>query len=139
MKRVCPKCDVPLFILHFRDLDVDFCHRCRGVWLDAGELEAIMKRTGAQTPGPLLKLLNQPGVEPKEHPHLCPRCDTALHEIQFERAGSPPLTLAKCPRGHGLWFNDQELQQLLSVFPPESGAGKTIEQLNELFGVQSKP
>jgi hypothetical protein len=41
MKRVCPKCDVPLFILHFRDLDVDFCHQCRGLWLDAGEVGSI--------------------------------------------------------------------------------------------------
>jgi len=131
MRRVCPKCDLPLFILHFRDLEVDFCHRCRGVWLEAGELKAIMKRAGAQTTGPLLKFLDEPGVEPKDHPHLCPRCDAPLREIQFEHAGSPPLTLDKCPRGHGLWFDDQELQQLLSMFPPESGTA--IEQLNALF------
>jgi Zn-finger nucleic acid-binding protein len=139
MRRVCPKCDVPLFILHFRDLDVDFCHQCRGLWLEAGELEAIMKRTGAQTTDPLLKFQNQPGTERKGRPHLCPRCDTALHEIQVEHPGSPTLTLDKCPRGHGLWFDDHELQQLLAMFPPDSGAGKTIEQLNELFGVPSKP
>jgi Zn-finger nucleic acid-binding protein len=102
-------------------------------------LEAIMKRTGAQTTDPLLKFQNQPGTEPKGRPHLCPRCDTALHEIQVEHAGSSALTLDKCPRSHGLWFDDHELQQLLAMFPPESGAGKTIDQLNELFGVQSKP
>jgi hypothetical protein len=30
------------------------------------------------------------------------------------------------------------LQQLLAMFPPESGASKTVDQLNELFGMQSK-
>lgn len=139
MRRVCPKCDVPLFILHFRDLEVDFCHQCRGLWLDAGELEAIMKRTGAQTTDPLLKFQNQPGTEPKGRPHLCPRCDTALHEIQVEHDGSPTLTLDKCPRGHGLWFDDHELQQLLAMFPAESGASKTVDQLNDLFRPLSKP
>ena len=139
MRRVCPKCDVPLFVLHFQDLDVDFCHHCRGLWLDAGELEAIMTRTGAQTTDPLLKFQEQAGTEPKGRPHLCPRCDTALHEIQVERPGSPTLTLDKCPRGHGLWFDDHELQQLLAMFPTETGASKTVNLLNELFGVQSKP
>ena len=139
MNRICPKCDVPLFVLHFQHLDVHFCHKCRGLWLGAGELEAIMQRTGAHTDDPLLKFQNQEGVEPKGRPHLCPRCDIALHEIRVEHPGSPTLTLDKCPRGHGLWFDDHELQQLLSMIPPGSGAGKTIEQLNELFGMQSKP
>jgi Zn-finger nucleic acid-binding protein len=138
MRRVCPKCDVPLFILHFRDLEVHFCQKCRGLWLDTGELEAIMKKTGAATTDPLLRFQEQPGADTKGRPHLCPRCDTALREIQVEHASSPTLTLDKCPRGHGLWFDADELQQLLAMFPAASGAGKTIELLNELFGVQSK-
>jgi len=138
MKRVCPKCDVPLFILHFKDIEVDFCHRCRGLWLDAGELEALLHRTGAKVDDPLLHILQQPGAEPKERPHLCPRCDAPLHEIQVEHAGRPTLTLDKCPRGHGLWFDADELQQLLSTFPIMSGVAKTIDHLNELFSADSK-
>lgn len=138
MIRVCPKCDVPLFVLHSQDIEVDFCKRCRGLWLDAGELEALLQRTGANTNDPLLKFQQQTGTRPKGRPHLCPRCDTALHEIQVEHAGAANLTLDKCPRGHGLWFDADELQQLLSMFPKESSATKTIEYLNELFGAPSK-
>jgi Zn-finger nucleic acid-binding protein len=138
MIRVCPKCDLPLFILHFKELEVDICHRCHGLWLGAGELEALMQQTGAKATDPLLKFQQQPGTQPKGRPHLCPRCDAALHEIQVAHAGAPTLTLDKCPRGHGLWFDDEELQQLLSLFPVESGAAKTIDYLNELFGNKSK-
>jgi Zn-finger nucleic acid-binding protein len=138
MIRVCPKCDVPLFVLHFKDIEVDFCQRCRGLWLDAGELEALMGQTGAATNDPLLKFQQQAGVQPKGRPHLCPRCDAALHEIQVEHAGAPNLTLDKCPRGHGLWFDADELQQLLSMFPTESGAAKAIDYLNDLFRAKSK-
>lgn len=138
MVPVCPKCDVPLFILHFKDIEVDFCDRCRGLWLDAGELEALLERTGACADDPLLHFQQQRGVLPNGRPHLCPRCDEPLREIQVERAGSPSLTLDRCPRGHGLWFDADELQRLLSMFPPESGAGKTIDHLNELFGMKSK-
>jgi Zn-finger nucleic acid-binding protein len=138
MNRVCPKCDVPLFILHFKDIEVDFCHRCCGLWLDAGELEALLQRTGARADDPLLKFQQQNGMQPKGRPHLCPRCDAALHEIQAQHSGAPMLTLDKCPRGHGLWFDADELQQLLSMFPIESGATKAIDHLNELFGATAK-
>jgi Zn-finger nucleic acid-binding protein len=138
MIRVCPKCDVPLFILHFKDIEIDFCNHCRGLWLDAGELEALMEQTGADAHDPLLKFQQQSGTQPNGRPHLCPRCDAPLHEIQVDHAGTPRLTLDKCPREHGLWFDDDELQQLLSMFPPESGAGKTIDYLNEIFTTKSK-
>ena len=88
MRRVCPKCDVPLFILHFKDIEIDFCHHCRGLWLDAHELEALMKQTGANAHDPLLKFQRQTGVQPNGRPHLCPRCDAALHEIQAGRGGT---------------------------------------------------
>ena len=139
MVPVCPKCDVPLFILHFKDIEVDFCDCCRGLWLDAGELEALLEHTGARADDPLLHFQRQDGVLPNGRPHLCPRCDEPLREIQTEPAGLSALTLDKCPRGHGLWFDADELQRLLSLFPPEDGAEKTIDYLNELFGMKSKP
>jgi Zn-finger nucleic acid-binding protein len=137
MKHVCPKCDVPLFILHFKDIEVDFCDHCHGLWLDAGELEELLRRTGAQADDPLLRFQEQEGRLPDGRAHLCPRCDERLREIQVERAGSSTLTLDKCPRGHGLWFDADELQQLLAMFPPGCDAGNAIDYLNELFGKKS--
>lgn len=134
MIRVCPKCDTGLFVVHFKDIEVDVCPTCRGVWLDAGELEALLQRTGASTDDPLLRFQTQPGSILPGSKHLCPRCDAALHEI---RVGSS-VTLDRCPRGHGLWFDADELTRLLVMFPAESGAGKTIDYLNELFGIMPK-
>jgi Zn-finger nucleic acid-binding protein len=139
MKHVCPKCDVPLFILHFKDIEVDFCDRCRGLWLDAGELEELLRRTGAQADDPLLHFQKQEGRSPEGRPHLCPRCDERLREIQVEHPGSTILTLDKCPRGHGLWFDADELQQLLTTFPAQTNAAMTIDYLNELLDAKLKP
>jgi uncharacterized protein len=135
---VCPKCDVPLLILRFKNIDVDFCERCRGFWLDAGELEALLEVTEATAASPLLRFQQEPGVLPNGRPHLCPRCDEPLREIQVGPAGSPSLTLDKCPREHGLWFDADELERLLSMVPSERGAAKAIDYLNELFGMKSK-
>lgn len=37
----CPKCFGPLKEQSYRDVNIDRCHTCKGVWLDAGELERL--------------------------------------------------------------------------------------------------
>lgn len=37
----CPKCGASLEEVSFRGVSVDRCGECRGVWLDAGELETL--------------------------------------------------------------------------------------------------
>lgn len=39
----CPKCGMKLVEVDYRGLKVDKCTECDGVWLDAGELEAVAK------------------------------------------------------------------------------------------------
>lgn len=41
----CPAdCDVDLLITERQGVEVDYCPRCRGVWLDRGELDKILDR-----------------------------------------------------------------------------------------------
>lgn len=127
---VCPKCDTQLFILKFQEIEVDFCHRCRGLWIDAGELEDLLRRTGAHADDPLLLFQQQTGSQAPGRQHLCPRCDRPLHEINVGTA----LTLDRCPASHGLWFDEDELQRLLATSPPQADAHRTIEYLNNLLG-----
>jgi Zn finger protein HypA/HybF involved in hydrogenase expression len=37
----CPKCGMNLVEVDYRQVKVDKCSACEGVWLDAGELEAV--------------------------------------------------------------------------------------------------
>jgi len=134
---LCPKCHVGLMILNFKEVEVDFCQQCQGVWLDAGELEELMTMTGASADDPLLQLQKQEGARPQNRKYLCPRCDHLLHEITVPKSDGG-LRLDRCPGNHGLWFDDQELKQLLMMFPARSGTSKTIDYLNELFGTASK-
>jgi predicted Zn-ribbon and HTH transcriptional regulator len=39
----CPKCGMELKEIDFKDIIVDKCFSCDGVWLDAGELDAVAK------------------------------------------------------------------------------------------------
>lgn len=39
----CPKCGMELIEIDYKKIEIDKCSKCEGIWLDAGELEAIMK------------------------------------------------------------------------------------------------
>ncbi len=39
----CPKCGSQLVEIGFRDVMIDKCTGCQGVWLDTGELEQVIK------------------------------------------------------------------------------------------------
>ena len=37
----CPKCGMELIEIDYKGIKVDKCSLCEGIWLDAGELEAV--------------------------------------------------------------------------------------------------
>ncbi len=39
----CPKCGMKLIEIDYKGIEVDKCSSCDGVWLDAGELQAVSK------------------------------------------------------------------------------------------------
>lgn len=44
----CPKCDETLLIAFRSGVEIDYCPKCRGVWLDRGELDKIIERAKNQ-------------------------------------------------------------------------------------------
>ena len=45
---VCPACRVDLVMSERQGIEIDYCPRCRGVWLDRGELDKIIERSAAE-------------------------------------------------------------------------------------------
>jgi Zn-finger nucleic acid-binding protein len=43
----CPACLIPLTMSDRQGVEIDYCPQCRGVWLDRGELDKIIERSGA--------------------------------------------------------------------------------------------
>lgn len=64
----CPVCaDVDLLMTDRQGIEIDYCSRCRGVWLDRGELDKIIERS----PAPAVVSQRQPHVN-----HVDDRRDT---------------------------------------------------------------
>ncbi len=48
----CPIDGTQLVMTDRSGVEIDYCPNCRGVWLDRGELDKIIERSGASTPPP---------------------------------------------------------------------------------------
>lgn len=48
----CPVCSVPLTLCERQGIEIDYCPQCRGVWLDRGELDKIIERSGMNSASP---------------------------------------------------------------------------------------
>ena len=49
----CPICLYPELAMTSREgIEIDYCPECRGVWLDRGELDKIIERSGAMATRP---------------------------------------------------------------------------------------
>ena len=46
----CPICNVPLVMSDRQGIEIDYCPKCRGVWLDRGELDKIIERSMTSAP-----------------------------------------------------------------------------------------
>ena len=44
---VCPNCRVDLVMAERHGVEIDYCPKCRGVWLDRGELDKIVEKAVA--------------------------------------------------------------------------------------------
>ena len=42
---LCPACKTDLVMSERQNIEIDHCPKCRGVWLDRGELDKIIERS----------------------------------------------------------------------------------------------
>ena len=82
---LCPSCRVSLVMSERQGIEIDYCPQCRGIWLDRGELDKIIERSGreagAAAPPPAQQPSGgyqqpQPGYQqPQHHQGYDPRYD----------------------------------------------------------------
>src|SRR5688572_24277386 len=61
----CPNCNETIVMADRQGIEIDYCPKCRGVWLDRGELDKIIERSAAYNPG---GDVNQDPSYPKQGP-----------------------------------------------------------------------
>lgn len=41
----CPLCSVDLLMTERQGVEIDYCPKCRGIWLDRGEIDTLIERS----------------------------------------------------------------------------------------------
>lgn len=44
----CPLCNVDLMMSERQGVEIDYCPKCRGIWLDRGELDKIIEKVDSR-------------------------------------------------------------------------------------------
>jgi Zn-finger nucleic acid-binding protein len=125
-------CASPLIVLELQEIEVDHCTSCGGVWLDGGELELLLD--GASNREALMKTLAE-DLGGEEKKIRCPICMKKLNKVLY--GPERQVLLDMCPRNDGIWFDDGELRDVISMghFPNDN---RVYEIINEIFGKSRK-
>ncbi len=51
----CPNCEETLVMTERQGVEIDYCPKCRGVWLDKGELDKIIEKSSSAESSQQLK------------------------------------------------------------------------------------
>lgn len=126
----CPVCkDSPMITLELEGVEVDYCLDCKGIWLDAGELELLLE--GASASEELLRSF-QENYSVEEDFRKCPICLKKMNKVAIGDGGEP-VVIDKCKKNHGLWFDNGELGDVLSRGKLDKNH-KIQELLKDIFG-----
>ena len=109
----CPVCKLDQVIVEYGGVELDVCLDGHGIWFDADEIQLLFEAAGV--PDQLHDLESRFTELPRgEHGPVrrCPRCSGKMRHVQAP--GDPePVVLDRCARGHGVWFDEGELEQVL--------------------------
>ncbi|MCK5051289.1 MAG: zf-TFIIB domain-containing protein [Candidatus Cloacimonetes bacterium] len=129
----CPVCkNEPMIVLELNEVEIDYCLSCKGIWLDAGELELLL---GSSTE--TVEFLNSFTSDDitKEKTHKCPICNKKMEKILV--IGNRKVRIDKCKYNHGIWFDSGELEDILGMRKLDN-KNKVLTLLNDMLGKKIK-
>lgn len=125
----CPNCSSHLVTLELADVEVDYCFACRGIWLDTGEIEHLVRIEGGRN-HPLEITTLQRTAEKRRK---CPLCRKRMGKIL---AGADPGVILDCCVDHGMWSDAGELRKILTLGCSAGFSNPLVRLLDDLFAAR---
>ena len=128
-----------MIVLELEQVEVDYCLGCKGLWLDAGELELLIEKAGGSTDS-LTEIVSAGGQVPKSDIRKCPKCASKMTQPTVPAGGDRNVTIDICPKEHGIWLDNGELRDLIAG-AGGSATGRAIAEFcgDLLKGDSEKP
>jgi hypothetical protein len=112
----CPACKELMVVLELDDVEIDYCIRCQGIWLDAGELELLLENSHRRD---AFLSSFQVEINAGEKKKKCPQCRKKMNKLslpgseQDSAQRKKKILIDGCPGQHGIWFDRGELYETL--------------------------
>jgi Zn-finger nucleic acid-binding protein len=103
----CPRCEGELKIEKYKDIEVDQCDQCNGMWLDYVELDELEDTVYDDDEAKASLILRD-----YDSKLSCPRCEKTMRAFGY-RGWS--LELDYCPDKHGYWLDAGEEKRVLEL------------------------
>jgi len=111
----CPVCDNEMKTVSIKNIEIDYCDTCQGIWCDKDELErlAMIEKSFLES-SPIEKCLMKDMQNiriPKKSTLLCPSCQAGLEKFNYSYESD--IILETCRICSGVWVDDGELCQII--------------------------
>jgi Zn-finger nucleic acid-binding protein len=129
---LCPVCKLDQVIVEYRGVELDMCIEGHGIWFDKDELGQLFDAAGA--PDMVHDLEERLIYLPRGKygpERRCPRCRGKMRHVAAP-GPSGDVILDRCRRGHGLWFDKGELEEILALQLGEDDAA--LGRVREFLG-----
>ena len=113
---ICPTCKNPMIAVEYQKIELDYCPECHGVWFDSGELELFLNSLNLENRDQFVSnMLNAPEAKTPEKKRRCPICAQRMKKIVISE--KPSILIDVCRKADGLWFDGDEVGQLIKQLP----------------------
>jgi len=118
---ICPGCGKDAVIVEYKEIELDYCPVCRGVWFDAGELELLLEAAGLENDTSFLAAILKSGeTDTAEKKRRCPVCRRKMSKVYIDE--DKKILTDVCSGGHGIWFDGGEVASLVKALAEKSPA-----------------
>jgi len=120
-----------MFVVEYKQVELDYCHSCKGVWFDAGEVDLLLEAAGLKDAGQALgDVLHLPEAHTSERKRRCPICSINMKKVKI--GGGTGVMIDACVRHDGLWFDGGEVADLIKIISAKLPGKKETE--SEIMG-----
>ena len=103
----CPRCDVALDEKKLKDIEVDHCPQCKGLWLDFHELDQLEDHSMDDDDSKGMVEYAR-----RESDISCPHCHAVMETFNY-RAHNLPID--HCKNQCGYWLDEGEEKKVLDI------------------------